>query len=327
MKCPKCHYLSFEPEPRCRNCGFSFSLAEEQSDVLIRAPEAGDGPFADLDLRPASAQPSFDEPTSDRAVSGAALPPAAKAAVPPAAPTPPRPAPTTELPLFVKALTAKESEPAVQREEPLVKVPNDPRPPLAVRRKAADAVQRPRSTPTPSEMKKLGPFDRDLLEDLQRLEHRADSGSAYAEGSADIAGERKVGAGARAAAAAVDALLLGTMASAVVWITLRWCDLTLARVSVLPIAPTAAFLLLVGAGYLLMFTAFGGQTLGKMAFGIRVVSEEEDTVSAVSTRQAAFRAVLTLPSVLLFGVGFIPALIGDERALHDRLTHTRVVRA
>jgi len=36
---------------------------------------------------------------------------------------------------------------------------------------------------------------------------------------------------------------------------------------------------------------------------------------------------LTVPSVLALGVGFVPALVGDERALHDRLAHTRVVRA
>jgi uncharacterized RDD family membrane protein YckC len=44
-------------------------------------------------------------------------------------------------------------------------------------------------------------------------------------------------------------------------------------------------------------------------------------------RQAAYRSVLALPSVLALGAGFLPALVGDERALHDRLAHTRVVRA
>jgi hypothetical protein len=30
---------------------------------------------------------------------------------------------------------------------------------------------------------------------------------------------------------------------------------------------------------------------------------------------------------LLFGLGFFPALIGEQRAVHDRLSDTRVVHA
>lgn len=52
MKCPKCHYLSFEPSPRCRNCGFDLGIAE--ADLPIRpAEEAAAGVFPeDLALRP-----------------------------------------------------------------------------------------------------------------------------------------------------------------------------------------------------------------------------------------------------------------------------------
>ena len=109
--------------------------------------------------------------------------------------------------------------------------------------------------------------------------------------------------------------------------TLRWCDLPLERVTVLPAAPTAAFLLIVGLGYLLMFTAAGGQTIGKMALGLRVVGDAPEARRGLTFKQAFYRELLTLPSVLVLGAGFIPALIGDERALHDRLAHTRVVRA
>jgi uncharacterized RDD family membrane protein YckC len=47
----------------------------------------------------------------------------------------------------------------------------------------------------------------------------------------------------------------------------------------------------------------------------------------VSVRQALYRGALTVPSVLLLGAGFLPAIAGDGRAIHDRLTQTRVVRA
>src|SRR5687768_12347562 len=40
MRCTKCHYLSFEPEPRCRNCGHDLSLEEgsafNQADAADR---------------------------------------------------------------------------------------------------------------------------------------------------------------------------------------------------------------------------------------------------------------------------------------------------
>jgi uncharacterized RDD family membrane protein YckC len=78
-----------------------------------------------------------------------------------------------------------------------------------------------------------------------------------------------------------------------------------------------------------MFNAAGGQTIGKMAVGLRVVREVTpfDAGGPVSLGQAVLRAVLTLPSVLAAGAGFLPALVGDERAIHDRLAHTRVIRA
>jgi len=335
MKCPKCHYLSFEPEPRCRNCGFSFSLADG-GDALIRGPEPSGGPFADLDLHPPAQEPRgtasrtpvapppiVDSPRTAIEQASAKLekPEAAGGA---AAVSGPRPASTTELPLFVKAMTAPAPDAAGEHEVPLVKMRDEPRPPLTVRRKSVDG--RSRSIPAPGD-KKLGPFDRDLLEDLQRMEQQ-DHEVPLVSGPPRVGTSlpERAGARARAVAAGIDATLLGTTAAAVLWVTLRWCDLSFSSVAVLPLLPTAGFLLLVGAGYLLMFTAFGGQTLGKMAVGIRVINAS-DTASPPSVGQAAYRALLTLPSVLVFGLGFLPALMGEERALHDRLAQTRVVRA
>jgi len=93
--------------------------------------------------------------------------------------------------------------------------------------------------------------------------------------------------------------------------------------------PTSAFLSLLGVGYLVMFNAAGGQTIGKMAVGLRVVREITafDAGGPVSFGQAMLRALLTLPSVFVAGAGFLPALMGEERAVHDRLAHTRVIRA
>ena len=62
MRCPKCHYLSFEPEPRCRNCGFHLETHDADplmadADPVIKDRDA-EGPLVDLDLRrPAPAEP------------------------------------------------------------------------------------------------------------------------------------------------------------------------------------------------------------------------------------------------------------------------------
>jgi uncharacterized RDD family membrane protein YckC len=133
---------------------------------------------------------------------------------------------------------------------------------------------------------------------------------------------------ARAAAGAIDVLLLGGIDLVVVWLTVRLCAVTFGDVLTLPLVPLVAFFLLVDVGYLFLFTATTGQTLGKMAAGIRVVGSapgaEDEPLSA---RQAIVRSFAAVPSVAAFGAGFIPAIGGEGLAIHDRLAHTRVVRA
>jgi uncharacterized RDD family membrane protein YckC len=76
-----------------------------------------------------------------------------------------------------------------------------------------------------------------------------------------------------------------------------------------------------------MFTAAGGQTVGKMLMGIRVVGDGAEDDEPVPFRRAAWRAALTIISVIGLGLGWLPALFGRGLTLHDRLAHTRVVRA
>jgi uncharacterized RDD family membrane protein YckC len=172
----------------------------------------------------------------------------------------------------------------------------------------------------------LGPFERDLLHDLRRLEQRV-AERARDESAADVRTGDGVGAGVRLTSAAIDLVLLGGISTVVVWATLRLCDLDVQQASSLPIVPLFAVLLLVASGYLLMFTVAGGQTVGKMLTHIRVVDGDDAIASGLTPRQAAVRALLTVPSVLALGAGFVPALLGQGPALHDRLSHTRVVRA
>jgi len=364
MKCPKCHYVSFEPEPRCRHCGYGFSLADADRAASLadddqeaageeRAASQAEPARVPVLSRPAAPVPQPPAPiraprpdtfaaAADalraRRLSGGAAAVADEPRPPAARPVAPAweaelvrtPPPTTELPLFVKAVSATAlNNPAdvELQDEPLVRVPVEPRPPLSVRRPAPDtSAQRAAPPPTRLAPRKLGPLDRDLLEDLQRIE-LAELTARTRSGGLQTAADR-VGAGTRLAAAALDALVIGGLSVTVLAITLRWCDLAFAQASTLPMLPMLAFHALVGAGYLLMFTAAGGQTIGKMAFGLRVVDDTpEPDLAAVTLSQAAYRVTVSLPSVLALGLGFIPALLGSERAVHDRLAHTRVVRA
>ena len=67
----------------------------------------------------------------------------------------------------------------------------------------------------------------------------------------------------------------------------------------------------------------GGQTIGKMALGTCVVDDDGKPLDAT---RALRRTSAVIVSFLLFGLGFIPVLFGDHRALHDRYAGTRVVR-
>jgi uncharacterized RDD family membrane protein YckC len=92
---------------------------------------------------------------------------------------------------------------------------------------------------------------------------------------------------------------------------------------VLPAAPMLTFLGLLKLAYFSAFTGVGGQTIGKMAVGTCVVS---DAGAPVDGARALRRTLAGGVSLLLFGLGFVPALFGERRALHDRLAGTRVVR-
>ena len=225
---------------------------------------------------------------------------------------------------------------------PLVSVPASPRPPLSVRRTtqdparlrsrhAAPAVeQRPRAEEPNLE------FDLDLGDDeaappAEPARARA-SATSTADPDAGTADPRESAPGLpRLGAAIIDLMLLAGIDAAVIYFTLRLAGLEFAQFLVLPIVPLGAFLLLLNAGYFVMFTASTGQTIGKMAARIRVVGTSADDVinDRVSFGRATLRTAGYFASLLPAGLGFVPAFIGprDHRALHDRLAETRVVRA
>jgi uncharacterized RDD family membrane protein YckC len=323
MRCPKCHYLSFEPEARCRNCGYDLALSDD--DLVIKSPDGHDdleGPLADLDLR----APVIPVPTAaPKPITLGPIHPVSAAEGPSAMPVAPAPravrppSTTAELPLFMQGLPESGFDP----DAPLVPFPAVPRAPLAVRRRSLEvAIEPPHAdrSSIPDMTAHLDSVWAPLATPLPVEPQPAEA--------ARLDREDDVGLFARAAAGAIDLLLLGGIDLVVVWLTVRLCAVTFAEVFTLPLVPLAAFFLLVDVGYLFLFTATTGQTLGKMAAGIRVVGSAPGAdLEPLSARQAIVRSFATVPSVVAFGAGFIPAIGGEGLAIHDRLAHTRVVRA
>jgi uncharacterized RDD family membrane protein YckC len=128
----------------------------------------------------------------------------------------------------------------------------------------------------------------------------------------------------RVAAALVDVLILGAINAVTFYFTLRLCGLSAGEWRVLPLLPLVAFFLLLDGGYLTLFTAAGGQTIGKMAFRLKVVGYED---APVPVGLSLLRALGCVASTVCLGLGLLPAFLGGRQALHDRLADTRVVRA
>jgi len=117
---------------------------------------------------------------------------------------------------------------------------------------------------------------------------------------------------------------------AVLYFTLKICGFASRELLLLPIVPLVAFLALLNGGYFVAFIAAGGQTIGKMAAGIKVVpaADAGAWTDRVPLGTAFLRAAACLISLAPAGAGLLPALLtADRRAVHDRLAHTRVVKA
>lgn len=314
MRCSKCQYISFDNSDRCRNCGYEFSLAADADplDLPIRSGDEPSGPLSDFSLSDLDAPPSSQLPAPSVHTPHAPDPPrraqANQASRPPA---------SGELPLFRGRLRDDDA--------PLVNLPASPRAPVAVRKSAAarNQVQRPVS----------GELDLDLDATHEEAPRSSNAPRTGAEDSprpieqADAAGAAPILP--RLLAAAVDLALLAAIDLVVLYFTLKLCGLGFGDVMLIPVIPFGAFIALLNGGYVAAFTAAGGQTIGKMLAGIKVVTSEDGAwTDRVPVGAAALRAVGYLISALPAGLGFLPVLVGGERrGLHDRLAHTRVVKA
>jgi len=78
------------------------------------------------------------------------------------------------------------------------------------------------------------------------------------------------------------------------------------------------------AGYFIILEGGPGQTLGKKALGLRVVTPEGDQIGYL---KAFVRHIGKVISGMILCIGFVMAAFDDEkRTLHDRIVDTRVVK-
>ena len=211
---------------------------------------------------------------------------------------------------------------------PLVTPGATPRAPLAVRR-TSPATPRPRPRRETARVE-ADPEPRLALDTADVLVVPAPAAAPVPATPASDSPLVMASAGARILGAVIDLVLVGGIDLLVLYFTLKICDLTFAQVLTLPRAPLVSFLVLLNGGYLSTFVAASGQTIGKMAAGIRVIPADPAAPLSerVSFGQAVVRAAGYLVSALPVGLGFLPAFFGQERrALHDRLADTRVVKA
>jgi len=218
--------------------------------------------------------------------------------------------PATELPLF--------GPPIPDDDQPLITKVSPPRAPLSVRR-ATPEVPRVRTEP------RLQALDLALEpESVPMSAPVTPAARALTAASKDRGDYHDAALGARILAVAIDLVILAFVDAMVVYMTMQICGIGIDEISILPKGPLVAFLLLQNCGYLVAFTA-GGQTLGKMAAGIRVVSSDDD--EALDVGRAILRTLMWIVLAVPAGLGFITAFLShDHRGLHDRFAGTRVVR-
>jgi uncharacterized RDD family membrane protein YckC len=308
MKCPNCEYLAFEQVERCRNCGYDFALAPLSLPELPIRTELADTvhPLADLPLTEAagpveSVAPLVDESSDLNGGSGTKSGNG-----------------LWELPLFGAVITD---------DVPLITRPSPPRQPLSFRR-ATPEVPRLRTEQRPLSTSMTPMLDLELGDDTPAPQVTSSAARETAnrwQSSAEPAGVVPAGLGARVFAAVIDLLVLAAIDFVVIYFTMQICGLTVADLGILPKGPLVGFLLVQNGGYLVAFNA-GGQTLGKMVMGIRVVSTDPE--ASVDLGHSMVRTIVWVLLAVPAGLGFMTALFSrDRRGLHDRCAGTRVVRA
>ncbi|HEU4935235.1 MAG TPA: RDD family protein [Vicinamibacterales bacterium] len=337
MRCPKCQYISFDNGERCRNCGYEFSLTPSvpTSDLPIQTGDEAFGPLADFALEVAPPAGRHEASlVADTVASPPSRPITSSFDLPLFKERRQQPDESTRAPALSERSGRRVEGPALsersgrrvegpapsERSGARVEGPATPRPPLSVRR----------SAPTPPRSSSRGPEEQilgfGLDEASPSLVMRSPTPAAiHTEDNDRVSPTAPFGP--RILAAFIDMGILTAIAGIVLYLTLSICGVPWSRVAVIPWVPFGGFLVLIAGGYFTLFTAAGGQTIGKMAAGIKVVPVDREH-GRVPLGHSVLRATAYVVSAMPAGLGFLPVLFGtDKRAIHDRLAETRVVKA
>ena len=283
MRCSRCQQIAVPEVAECPNCGHQLSDGGAQREI------GG----LDLGTEMAPLGPLRDYPLQQQV--GSVAPPVRHFSLTDASP---------HVPPFSFASTHTSTSPR----------PNLARPrPRSVRRQTLEVVKF-RTSPTRVPVQELGlQFEG---AELGATSHDPREATSAVEYGASILARRFV-------AGLVDTLILFGIDAAVMLLTVRVAGLSLASATQLPVFPVATFLLLFDTGYLVVLTALGGQTIGKMAVRLRVVGGDG---SPVALTRAIVRTAACVLAVLPAGLGYVGILLPFKRALHDVVADTRVVK-
>jgi len=205
---------------------------------------------------------------------------------------------------------------------------DDPRKaePPAQPHRAAELAEAPLDLP----LRASGEAELELLEpgagEPEPPPHRVWGGEDEEPAAASPAGrpvERPARPVERMQAAILDLGLLLGLEAVVVYFASRAAHVDIGGLR--PVWPwLAAYLSGLGLVYAAYFTGVTGQTLGKLALGLRVVDTAGQPPGAL---RALARVLLAALGISLACVGLLPILFDPaRRALHDRLLRTRVVK-
>ena len=287
MRCSRCHEVAFQQVALCPRCGHALSRDGEQDQAahvaLSRSENEALGPPRDL----SAAQDLVGLP-GDYAFRTAEHLASAPDSSSRSRRMPPAPADRPSSPLFPLGARAAASRP------------------LSVRRQTPEVPK----FRVPTAREAVLPLDAPGLDDGTALQSPAVNAAARQLGRRFLAG-------------LLDTTLLLGVNAAVVYFTMRLAGLSLDSVAQLPVIPLVTFLLFFDAAYAVALTALGGQTIGKMAVGLRVERTDGSPVTAV---RALIRTGAYAISALPLGLGFAGILSRSGRGLHDCLADTRVVK-
>jgi uncharacterized RDD family membrane protein YckC len=119
----------------------------------------------------------------------------------------------------------------------------------------------------------------------------------------------------------LDLLVIGSLNGIVIYPIFRALDLSLNKANMF--APVSIVTAIIFYVYFVLMTRFFGQTLGKMVFGLRVISLQDQKLSwgAIIFREWIGRFISGTIIILYVVVGFLP----KKQGIHDLFADTTVI--